>query len=108
MARSLRLRLLAGAALWIAAALILAGLAIVYLFVDNIEANARLGLSASLNRVVALLDTATDPPALQGDLPDPRYDTPDSGIYWQIENLATHAVGRSRSLFDFTLSPPQG
>jgi len=107
MARSLRLRLLAGAALWIAAALILAGLAIVYLFVDNIEANARLGLRASLSRVVALLDPASSPPALEGALPDPRYDSPDSGIYWQIENLATHELGRSRSLFDFTLAPPQ-
>jgi signal transduction histidine kinase len=108
MARSLRLRLLAGAALWIAAALILAGLAIGYLFVDNIDANVRLGLSASLNRIVALLDPTSDPPGLTGALPDPRYDSPDSGIYWQVENLANHAMGRSRSLFDFTLSPPSG
>ena len=106
MAHSLRLRLLAGAALWIAAALVLAGLAIAYLFVDNIEASVRAGLSASLNRTVALLDPAAEPPALASALPDPRYDIPDSGIYWQIENLGTGAVGRSRSLFDHTLAAP--
>ncbi|MEP7241473.1 MAG: HAMP domain-containing sensor histidine kinase [Devosia sp.] len=103
--RSLRLRLLAGAALWIAAALVLAGLAIGYLFTVNVEDNVRASLSAGLTRLVALLDPAASPPGLTAPLPDPRYDSPASGVYWQIENVTTGAIGRSRSLFDFTLGP---
>lgn len=101
---SLRLRLLAGAALWISAALVVAGLAIGFIYTVNIEQNLHAGLSASLSRLAALLNPESDPPALTAPLPDPRYDRPASGIYWQIENVATGATGRSASLFDFVLA----
>ena len=50
-ASSLRLRLLAGAAIWIVLALLVAGGTIALLFIDNVERNARAGMSASLARL---------------------------------------------------------
>jgi signal transduction histidine kinase len=89
--------------LWIPAALVVAGFAIGFIYAVNIEQNLHAGLSASLSRLAAVLDPASDPPALTAPLPDPRYDRPASGVYWQIENLATGATSRSASLFDVIL-----
>ena len=101
--RSLRLRLLAGAALWITLALLAAGFAIAYLFIASVERDQQRDLAATFNRVVALIDPGANPPALTEPLADPRYDTPFSGLYWQIEALENREVGRSRSLWDFTI-----
>ncbi|HWA17892.1 MAG TPA: HAMP domain-containing sensor histidine kinase [Devosia sp.] len=98
---SLRLRLLGLSALSVAGALVLAGLAIGALFVANSEASVRASLSASLSRLVALIDPATGGPS--APMADPRYEQPASGIYWQVRNLSTDAIERSRSLWDFTL-----
>lgn len=103
--RSLRLRLLAGAALWIGMALLLAGLGIAYMFIASIEREQQRDLAATFSRVVALIDPAASPPGLSQPLTDPRYDTPFSGLYWQIEDLGTDQVGRSRSLWDFVIQP---
>ena len=103
---SLRLRLLLGAALWVALALLLAGAVIVYLFVANVERTVRADLSAGLSRMVAALDP--EAPAMFDDpqpLPDPRYETPLSGVYWQVEDIGRGTMLRSRSLWDFVLKP---
>ncbi|MEO6633979.1 MAG: HAMP domain-containing sensor histidine kinase [Devosia sp.] len=99
--RSLRLRLLLFAALSIAAALIVAGLAIGALFVANTESSVRASLSASLSRLVALIDPATGAPTQP--MADPRYEVPSGGVYWQVRNLSADTIARSRSLWDFTL-----
>ena len=39
-------------------------------------------------------------------LTDPRFSTPLSGYYWQVEDLATGALTRSRSLWDAALVLP--
>lgn len=101
--RSLRLRLLSGAALWIALALLVAGIGIAYIFISSVERDQQRDLAATFNRVVALIDPAASPPALSQPLTDPRYETPFSGLYWQLEDAATGEVGRSRSLWDFVL-----
>lgn len=101
--RSLRLRLLAGAALWVGLALLLAGLGIAYMFIASIEREQQRDLAATFSRLVALIDAAADPPGLSQPLTDPRYDIPFGGLYWQIEDLGTDRVGRSRSLWDFVL-----
>lgn len=101
--RSLRLRLLAGAALWVALALLVAGIGIAYMFIASVERDQQRDLAATFNRVVALIDPAAGPPALSQPLTDPRYETPFGGLYWQLEDVATGEVGRSRSLWDFVV-----
>lgn len=103
MRRSLRLRLLGGAALWIGLALLVAGLAIGWIFAANVERNMRETLNAGLNRLVARIDPAAAVPVPADPLPDPRYATPLSGVYWQVEDLRTGASWRSRSLWDEVL-----
>ena len=99
---SLRLRLLAGAAVWIGLALLVAGVAIGSIFVAIVEQEQRADLSAAFTRVVALIDPGASPPALTTPLADPRYDTPFGGLYWQVEEIGAE-IGRSRSLWDFVL-----
>jgi len=108
MPRSLRLRLLGGAALWILLALVVAGLAIGWTFRANLERGVQQGLVASLNRLVARIDPFAAVPLPEDTLPDPRYATPFSGIYWQVEDLATRQAWRSRSLWDQVLATGAG
>jgi signal transduction histidine kinase len=104
--RSLRLRLLLGGALYVGIALLIAGVAISYLFITNVERGVRLDLAADFHRLVALIDPTAAPPALREAMPDPRYATPLGGLYWQIRDLETGAVSRSRSLWDFVIDTP--
>jgi signal transduction histidine kinase len=105
MPRSLRLRLLGGAALWILLALLIAGLVIGWAFRANVERQVQQGLVASLNRLVAQIDPFAPVPVAQEALPDPRYATPFSGLYWQVEDVASGESWRSRSLWDQVLAP---
>ncbi|MFJ6324338.1 MULTISPECIES: sensor histidine kinase [unclassified Rhizobium] len=111
--QSLRVRLILGAGVWIAVALVLAGIAIGYLFTKNVERSASADLSATMSRLVALIDPDARgvAPVLTGTLPDPRYDTPISGLYWQITDLGSKQTLRSRSLWDHVLkvdAPDEG
>lgn len=101
--RSLRLRLLLGGALWIAVALAASWVFIFASFSSLIEADRRSDLEASLDRIVAEIDPDAPDPVAEGPLRDPRYDTPLSGVYWQVEDLDTGEILRSRSLWDFEL-----
>lgn len=103
--QSLRVRLILGAGVWIAVALVLAGVTIGYLFTKNVERGASADLSATMSRLIALIDPDARgaAPVLTGTLPDPRYDTPISGLYWQITDLGTEQTIRSRSLWDDVL-----
>lgn len=103
--RSLRLRLLGGAALWIVLALLIAGLAIGYMFVSNVERATRADLRDSFNRLVASIAPDARAPTLSHPLADPRYQTPLSGLYWQITRMDGPGIARSRSLWDFRLAP---
>lgn len=102
--QSLRLRLLFGAALWIAAALLVTGAVIAYLFTASVERTVRTDLSANLSRLVALVDPrSSQAPALSEPPSDARYDIPLSGVYWQIEDVSRNKTLRSRSLWDFVI-----
>ncbi len=105
---SLRLRLLAVAAAWVLAALLITGAALLYLFTANVERTVHSDLSAGLDRLVSL--TAAASPALEpaAAMADPRYGVPFSGLYWQIEDPATGVMSRSRSLWDVFLDVPDG
>jgi len=99
-ARSLRLRLLFGAAAWVALALLAAGALIGFLFTENVERAARAELSARLTRLVAAIDPQSQAVLAAVPLSDPRYETPFSGAYWQVEDLRGRVSVRSRSLWD--------
>lgn len=99
--RSLRLRLFLAGAAAILCALALAAMGLNLLFARHAERLAVADLEARALTVAALVDPrtgATD--ALRRGVPDPTYDLPLSGHYWQVE--LGEEVFRSRSLWDFT------
>jgi len=108
---SLRLRLLLGGAAWIVVALAASWIFIFASFSSLIDADRRADLNATLNRIVAEIDPDATAAISEGPLSDPRYETPLSGLYWQVKDLDTGDVIRSRSLWDIELPttvPPDG
>ncbi len=101
--RSLRLRLIAMAALWCAVALIAAWAMLSALFADQVRRGFDERLTAQLEGVMAASEwDAKGVPSLRRPLPDPRFQQPLSGWYWQISD-SDGPVLRSRSLWDATL-----
>jgi signal transduction histidine kinase len=100
---SLRFRLILGATLWLALALVLVGLFIVQSFSHYLERDRLSDLQVGLKRIVAAIGTDEGNRVPGTLLADPRYDTPFSGVYWQVEDASTGKVYRSRSLWDFEL-----
>ncbi|TWA84668.1 signal transduction histidine kinase [Azospirillum brasilense] len=103
---SLRFRLLAGAAVWIALALALAGLVLSGLFRDHVARRFEAELSNHLDQLAALTEMGADgAPVLRQPLSDPRFRRPLSGLYWQV-GPGDAPVLRSRSLWDEALPLP--
>jgi len=103
--RSLRLRLLLGAALWVTVALALAGGLLHQLFASFVEGQLVLRLEADLDQLAGRLTVGEDgAPALRAALSDPLFERPLSGIYWQVE-APDGVVLRSRSLWDGVIVP---
>lgn len=103
-ARSLRWRLLAGAAAAIFAALALAWLAMGYLFEAHVERGIEANLIQHGRDIVSGLTRGADGRlALDPEPFDPRFDRPSSGLYWQVSEDAVAL--RSRSLWDETMTP---
>lgn len=100
MTASLRLRLFGGAALWITAAVAVAGVAISLLLGASIDRASQAELSDRLNRLVAIIRVVDGDVRVSGTLPDVRYETPFSGLYWQVRDPQTGNVLGSRSLWD--------
>ena len=94
------------AVIWVVASLLAAGLALQYLFAVNIERSARQDMDAALMRLAALIVPSDDVPSLSAALPDPRYATPFGGRYWQVEDVDSGKIVRSRSLWDFVIDAP--
>jgi signal transduction histidine kinase len=105
---SLRLRLLAAATLGIAIALTIAGFVIVSAFDVHVRGRFIKELDDHLLQAVSLLTPQAEGKAsLSGELSDPLFQRPLSGLYWQVsENGAV--LLRSRSLWDETIPPAQG
>ncbi len=101
---SLRLRLLAGAAVAIFIALAIAGAAMTVLFQRQILERVEQELRRDALQLVAGLsvDAAGSIMVLQAPT-DPRFDTPASGLYWQMSDKSQ--TQRSRSLWDQVLAP---
>ncbi len=103
---ALKTRLLLGAAGFIALALLVAAAGLTLLFERHVKDWIDAELNAHLDQLIAGVDkdpsgavTVVTPPA------DPRFETPLSGLYWQVTFLNGGDV-RSRSLWDFTLALP--
>ncbi|HRX34934.1 MAG TPA: sensor histidine kinase [Aestuariivirga sp.] len=113
---SLRLRLAVAAAISIAAALFLTGLAIIQLFEAQVRERVLNGLENDLLQLAGSITIAADGTiSLSRSLADPRYEEPFGGRYWRIDVLPPPGQPapeplRSRSLWDSDLDPanPQG
>lgn len=90
-------------AIWVIGSLAASAIVLQYLFVSSLERDVREDLEAALTRLVALLDEDAPQNGLSSPLPDPRYDTPLGGRYWQIEVPENQVLLRSRSLWDMVL-----
>jgi signal transduction histidine kinase len=101
--RSLFVRLGAAAAVLIVLGLTLAAFGLRAIFDNEIERRATNELTQIVRTVAALVRIDPDgTPALDVDLPDPRFATPYSGLYWQVSR-ADGREARSRSLWDDSL-----
>jgi signal transduction histidine kinase len=102
---SLSQRLLALAALWIAGALVVAGVVLTDLFRTHAEAELGRRIEHHLDELAAALSVAADGTVtVAASLTEPRFHRPLSGLYWQV--TAGGTVLRSRSLWDQTLALP--
>nr|WP_282184021.1 sensor histidine kinase [Azospirillum sp. OGB3] len=97
---------MAGAAVWIALALALAGLVLSGLFRDHVARRFEAELTNHLDQLAALTELGADgAPVLRQPLSDPRFRRPLSGLYWQVGPGDTPLL-RSRSLWDEALPLP--
>jgi signal transduction histidine kinase len=105
--RSLAFRLVAGAALWITAALAVGGIVISTLFSDSVERNFDARLSVHVDSLIAVTTAdVSNRLVISRTLPDPRFNIPYSGWYWQVSGPRGSSQVRSRSLWDTALTMP--
>ena len=108
---SLRLRIFAGAAISIAFALFLTGLAQVQLFERQVRARVVTELENDLLQLAGVIEaSAKGAFKVSRPLADPRFDEPYGGRYWRVDfaepgEVAVHEPLRSRSLWDFEIDP---
>ncbi len=105
--RSLRFRLLAAAAGSIALAVLAAGFGLTALFEQHVERRVEAQLDDALCQILGHVKSTPDG-RVQFDqvLPDPRFELPLSGLYWQIQDEDQTTLLRSRSLWDAVLDLP--
>lgn len=103
---SLKLRFMIAAALTIALALGLAGLVLSTMFEHNVERRVVAELGTYLDQLAAGLEVGDDGvPTVKADLPEPRFEQPFSGLYWQVSEH-DRVIESSRSLWDQSLVLP--
>ena len=97
--RTLTVRLIAASAVWIVGTLCAAGLLLLLLFQDHIERRFDAALADHLQELAAASEVGPDGALQLSWTPfDPRFNRPQSGWYWQIEQ-GEAVVGRSQSLW---------
>ena len=108
MRNSIRFRLWSAAAISIVIALAIAGVGLRYLFELNVERRVVSELTVDLNELIGATSFTSDGRlSVASTLADQRFSSPLSGHYWQVEDVATHSLVRSRSLWDATLALPK-
>ena len=99
--RAIKLRLVAGAALWSAIALVAGGLILSAIFRNSVERSFDSRLNVLLHSLIATIDISEQGEIERtGGLSETRFDLAYSGWYWQIWPVAPRPALRSRSLFD--------
>ena len=97
--RTLTLRLIAASAIWIVGTLCAAGLLLLLLFQDHIERRFDAALADHLQELAAASEVGPDGTLQLSWTPfDPRFNRPQSGWYWQIEQ-GDAVIERSQSLW---------
>ncbi|TPL11514.1 HAMP domain-containing histidine kinase [Mesorhizobium sp. B2-4-14] len=105
MGNSIRFRLWLAATISILIALAIAGVGLRYLFELNVERRIVSELTVDLNELIGATAYGADGHlSVQAPLTDPRFSIPLSGHYWQVEDIASSYLVRSRSLWDATLA----
>ena len=100
------MRLLALSVVTIAAALLLAWLALTILFERHIRMRLEEELISNTHSLVANLQWQDGQLNVGTLLPDPRFERPLGGLYWQIDQEGGEVL-RSRSLWDASLPAPE-
>lgn len=107
-ANSLAFRLVAGAGLWIGAALVAGGLLLSSIFQGSVERSFDARLEVYLDALIAVSRSGqAGRLELARGLDEPRFGQPYSGWYWQI-TAPQGPILRSRSLWDMTLDAVPG
>lgn len=105
--RSLRVRLVLAAAVWVIGTLVVGGVWLQQVFDRHVEQQTLEGMSSDLDELAGRLDISPAGKAtLSSDLPDVLFQKPLSGIYWQVTGSDGQALLRSRSLWDEVLQIP--
>lgn len=104
--RSIRVRLLIGSALSIAAALLIASFVLIELFERHVERRIDAELAGYVNQLAGAVVFEGDGFHINEGLADPRFDRPLGGLYWQILEEESGLELRSRSLWDGRLALP--
>lgn len=106
--RSLRMRLIIAAAIWIAVGVAVAGVLLSAVFKDFVVAQFNDQLHVNLDELERLIEVGADGQLkLQRPLSDPRYEAHLSGAYWEIQKNGT-VLARSPSLEGPMLKVPPG
>ena len=105
-ARSLRFRLFAYAAIVVAAALLVTGFSLSALFSRHLERRVGQELDTHLNQLVGGLRIDANGVSLFREPVDPRFAAVFGGLYWQVNDLTSQTVLRSRSLWDTYMEIP--
>ncbi|WP_136619689.1 MULTISPECIES: sensor histidine kinase [Mesorhizobium] len=107
MGNSIRFRLWLAATISLLVALGIAGAGLRYLFELHVERRVVGELTVDLNELIGATTFASDGRLVVTPvLTDPRFANPLSGYYWQVEDIATGSLERSRSLWDAKLLLP--
>jgi len=94
------------AAISIVIALALAGVGLRYLFERHFERSIEADLGVDLNQLIGATTFTDGTLQVTGPVTDPRFQTPVSGYYWQVEGAPPGSLIRSRSLWDGKLTLP--
>lgn len=106
---SIRFRLWSAAAISVLIALGIAGVGLRFLFERHVERRVQAELAVDLNQLIAATSFDADGTLRVAPvMTDPRFQTPLSGYYWQVRDLASGSLTRSRSLWDQVLTLPSG
>lgn len=104
---SIRLRLWSAAAISIVVALAIGGVGLTYLFERHVERRVESELTLELNQLIGATALTAGAFVVSPDPTDPRFAVPLSGYYWQVEDMSTGTLTRSRSLWDEALALPR-